>query len=190
MASESSDEDVVGPMPAPAAGAGPHDARASAMTAARELAEREARQREAREREAQAASAPSARPDWMLQMPSADVAGVPAGALRARGFQQSRGRAQRVEGENAEEAARLWTETPEERRTRIVQSKGGSALPQHHESDAERRARERAAVRDAAMREQAQALVRCEDSHRTRTANNRCWNSTERSGGRNYKGTD
>lgn len=132
---ESDDDDVLGPMPASEPTSTAHDG-------ARALAEREARQKEAVAREAKQDTSSTRRPDWMLSLPTS-----PTGPTRlcARGFQQSRGRAQHVVGENAAEAQRLWTETPEQRRDRILrgESVDHEQLPTHAAQHA----------RDAAIRE-------------------------------------
>ena len=104
---DTSDDEVVGPMPAITQNETQYDS-------ARLFAEREARQREAAAQESIAQREKQAtqtrRPDWMLTLPTGSShSGIPNGALRARGFQQSRGRSQHVAGESAAEAQRLWT---------------------------------------------------------------------------------
>ena len=157
---ESDDDDFIGPMPA-------SEPTPSTHNGAHALAEREARQKEALAREARQDTSSPRRPDWMLTLPSG-----PTGPTRlsARGFQQSRGRAQHVAGENAAEAQRLWTETPEQRRHRIL--RGETAADEQPPTNTAQHAR------DAAIRERlghrAKSLVeqhkdrRREDSRRER----------------------
>lgn len=108
--------------------------------------------------------AKSARPEWMVEMPTdnglAAALRPGAGPLRPRGFHQG-GRVQRgggVASETSEEARQLWTETPEQRRQRIMSGGGNSAGPQ--EDADERFMRERAARRDAEIRDRIQDMVR------------------------------
>lgn len=132
---ESDDDDVLGPMPASEPTSSFHDG-------AHALAEREARQKETIARETEQDTSSTRRPDWMLSLPTSPT-GPPR--LCARGFQQSRGRAQHVVGENAAEAQRLWTETPEQRRDRIL--RGETVADEQPPTNAAQRAR------DAAIRE-------------------------------------
>ena len=150
---DSDDDEVIGPMPATGPVSSAHDGVQSFL-------EREERQR-AREKEVtQAKESASARPDWMLTMPSTvEGARTHAIPLRARGFQQSHGRAQRVENENTAEAQRLWTETPAHRRERITQSAGGSALSTVQDDEAQKLRQDHIFLRDAAIREKVNRLV-------------------------------
>ena len=158
MHEDESDDEVIGPMPATDTAS---DAYTPVSEAVRAFAEREQRQREMAEQERRSKdTAASARPDWMLTMPSMNEARpMGGGPLRARGFQQNTGRAQHVSGESASEAQRLWTETPAQRLERLQKGVGGSGIDTP-EDRASRQERERAAARDAAIREKVQALVR------------------------------
>lgn len=125
--------------------------------------EREERQRQAiaQQEEAQA-TATSARPDWMLTMPSSnDQRSVTPGTLRARGFQQATSRAWRAVPDDPSEARRLWTETPEQKRQRM-QKGAVSADPARERDELEK---ERVAARDAALHEQ----VRAQNTGRSRS---------------------
>ena len=157
---ESDEDDFIGPMPA-------SEPAPSTHNGAHALAEREARQKEAVAREARQDTSSPRRPEWMLTLPSG-----PTGPTRlsARGFQQSRGRARHVVGENAVEAQQLWTETPEQRRHRIL--RGETVADEQPPTNTAQHAR------DAAIRERlghrAKSLVeqhkdrRREDSRRER----------------------
>lgn len=150
----SDSEGEIGPMPA--------TVPMPEQDGAQAFRERERRMREMEERAAQE-PAKSARPEWMVEMPddSGLAAALRPGAslLRPRGFHQG-GRVQRsggVASETTEEARRLWTETPEQRRQRIL--RGDTMDAAVGEDESERLARERAARRDAEIREQAQNTV-------------------------------
>lgn len=160
LSNMSDSEGEIGPMPAGAAPAAQDDG-------VQAFREREQRQREMAERDARQPQK-SARPEWMVEMPdtsggiaaSIQASGAP---LRARGFHQG-GRVQRSGGVgptgDTEQARRLWTETPEQRRERIM-SGGGVDLPnQSTEDESERLARERATKRDSDIREKIKSMVR------------------------------
>lgn len=152
-----SSEDEIGPMPAQ-----PHEA--GDVDGAQVFREREQRLA-AMEEKKDSAPVKSMRPDWMTEMPE-DFDGRPTAAraaaapLRARGFHQG-GRVQRAGGApggDTAEARRLWTESPAERQTRILQGDTKVAGDAQAE-EAERLARERVAKRDAGVREQIKTMV-------------------------------
>mgnify|MGYP001759598973 FL=1 len=148
-AADESDDEVIGPMPASV------PAPAPAHQGAQAFMEREERQRQAAAQEETKASKPTARPDWMLTMPSpADRGAAPPGVLRARGFQQATSRAWRAGPDDPAEAHRLWTETPEQKRERLQRGAEPSVDPGWEREALEK---ERVAARDAALRAQVQS---------------------------------
>ncbi|KAN0060808.1 hypothetical protein ACQY0O_007467 [Thecaphora frezii] len=121
--SEIEDEEF-GPVPLPT-GALPSEDGVSAAT--REFLEREKRSREAAiEAELAAQAASTARPEWMLQLPTtssalSSIAADPT-RLKSRGFSQTAARVQRRQGAGASNEASsssLWSETPEQRAQRL-----------------------------------------------------------------------
>ena len=157
---ESDDDDFIGPMPA-------SEPTPSTHNGAHALAERVARQKEAVAREARQDTSSPRRPDWMLTLPSGPTG---PSRLSARGFQQSRGRAQHVGGDKAGAAPRLRTVAAVPRGLR--ERRGGAPARGQPPTNTAQHAR------DAAIRERlghrAKSLVeqhkdrRREDSRRER----------------------
>ena len=84
-----------------------------------------------------------------------------AGPLRSRGFQQG-GRVQRYgagssNSGDTEQARQMWTETPEQRRERILR---GDQPDTSRKIEEDRRSQELAAKRDAETRAQIREMVR------------------------------
>ncbi|WFD41432.1 Vacuolar protein 8 [Malassezia psittaci] len=144
----SDSEEDYGPMPAANS--------AQEVDAAQEFREREQRIRELQQSSAQP-SRTTSRPEWMVEMPEdqgiAATLRPDAGPLRSRGFQQG-GRVQRhgagsSSSGDAEQARQMWTETPDQRRQRILR---GDQPETSRKSEEDRRAQELAAKRDAETR--------------------------------------
>lgn len=80
------------------------------------------------------------------------------GPIRSRGFSQGQrvqrsGGGGRLSSSDAAEARRLWTETPEQRRERIMRQGGDVGADEEADDVDEKLAAERVAARDAAIRE-------------------------------------